>query len=258
MVVGLDLFREHFAEYPDQYVLIGGTAMYLVLDEAALETRATKDLDIVLCVEALNPEFVAAFWRFVRAGEYEYRQRSTGEKVFYRFSRPADTRYPFMLELFSRSLDNIDIAPNSELTPVPVAEEVSSLSAILLDEEYYGFLQEQKREIDGISLASETCLIPFKARAYLDLAQRREAGDHVDRKDINKHRKDVFRLYQLLLPEQTVDLPERIREDLTRFLEIAEAEVDDPSLKQLGIKGTSVAEVAETIRAVYQIGDEGT
>ena len=35
MVRGLDRFREHFAGYDDCYVLIGGTAATLAMEEAA-------------------------------------------------------------------------------------------------------------------------------------------------------------------------------------------------------------------------------
>ena len=55
MVRGLDLFREHFAAVNDQYVLIGGTAATVAMGEVGLEFRATKDLDIVLHIEALKP-----------------------------------------------------------------------------------------------------------------------------------------------------------------------------------------------------------
>lgn len=48
MVKGLDIFRQHFAAVADQYVLIGGTAATLAMEEAGLDFRATKDLDIVL------------------------------------------------------------------------------------------------------------------------------------------------------------------------------------------------------------------
>src|SRR6266403_1282114 len=48
VVKGLDVFQNHFARYADQYVLIGGTAATLAMEEAGLEFRATKDLDIVL------------------------------------------------------------------------------------------------------------------------------------------------------------------------------------------------------------------
>jgi hypothetical protein len=54
VVKGLDVFQNHFARYTDQYVLIGGTAATLAMEEAGLEFRATKDLDIVLHIEALN------------------------------------------------------------------------------------------------------------------------------------------------------------------------------------------------------------
>ena len=57
MVRGLDVFREHFAGHADQFVLIGGTAATLAIEEAGLEFRATKDLDIVLHIEALTPTF---------------------------------------------------------------------------------------------------------------------------------------------------------------------------------------------------------
>ena len=103
MVRGLDIFQERFAAYVDQYVLIGGTAASLTMEEAGLEFRATKDLDIVLHVEALTPAFGEAFWKFDEDGGYEIRHASdTGKPIFYRFKKPADARYPEMLELFAR------------------------------------------------------------------------------------------------------------------------------------------------------------
>jgi len=58
MVKGLDLFREHFRSYADRYVLIGGAACELALGEAGLDFRATKDLDIVLCLEAIDSKSI--------------------------------------------------------------------------------------------------------------------------------------------------------------------------------------------------------
>lgn len=65
MVNGLGRFREHFAGYEDRYVLIGGTASALAMEELGGEFRVTRDLDIVLCIEVLDPEFAAAFWGLV-------------------------------------------------------------------------------------------------------------------------------------------------------------------------------------------------
>jgi len=85
MVKGIDQFKTHFERFNDRYVLIGGTACYLAMEDAGLDFRVTKDLDIVLYVEALDVEFVGAFWDFVKKGGYQNRQRSTGKKLFYRF-----------------------------------------------------------------------------------------------------------------------------------------------------------------------------
>jgi len=94
MVKGLDLFRSHFRPFSDRFVLICGTACDMAMTEAGLEFRATKDLDIVLWVEALDKLFVEAFWEFVRAGRYQIQQKSTGERRSYRFQKPEETEYP--------------------------------------------------------------------------------------------------------------------------------------------------------------------
>ena len=62
MVRGLDVFRRRFAGLEDRYVLIGGTAVDIAMDDAGLPFRATKDLDIVLHVESLDVEFARLFW----------------------------------------------------------------------------------------------------------------------------------------------------------------------------------------------------
>lgn len=105
MIKGLDHFKNHFRPYSKNYVLIGGAACMLAMKEAGLGFRATKDLDIVLCVEALDSKFMESFWKFIKEGKYQCRQRSTGKKLFYRFHSPEEMNYPLMIELFSRKPD---------------------------------------------------------------------------------------------------------------------------------------------------------
>ena len=64
MVKGLDTFRRYFEQYEDQYVLIGGTACDIMFESNDASFRATRDLDMVLIVEALTPEFAEKFLRF--------------------------------------------------------------------------------------------------------------------------------------------------------------------------------------------------
>jgi hypothetical protein len=253
MVRGLDIFREWFAAYVDQYVLIGGTAATLTMEDAGLEFRATKDLDIVLHVEALTPAFGEAFWKFIDAGKYEIRQTSeTGKPNFYRFIKPVDERFPVMVELFARAPEGLKPAEGSHLTPIPLDEAVASLSAILLDEVYYAFIMAGRRETDGLPWVGEDRLIPLKAVAWLELSARKDKGERVDAKDVRKHLNDVLRLSQLLAPTTRIEMDPKIGEDLARFLTAAAADTSiDPKALQLG--NVTVGELVGRIAQAYDI-----
>ena len=48
MIRGLSHFKENFKKFTDDYILVGGVATYLQLEEVGAERiRPTKDLDIV-------------------------------------------------------------------------------------------------------------------------------------------------------------------------------------------------------------------
>ena len=47
MVKGLDTFKKYFKDYSGNYVIIGGTACDIIIDDAGFEARATKDIDII-------------------------------------------------------------------------------------------------------------------------------------------------------------------------------------------------------------------
>lgn len=57
MIQGLNVFRDFFTGFEDRYTLIGGVACHLSMEDAGIDFRATKDLDIVLSAEALDAEF---------------------------------------------------------------------------------------------------------------------------------------------------------------------------------------------------------
>lgn len=252
MVRGLEKFRARLGGYSDQYLLIGGAACDLLMDEAGLEFRATKDLDIVLCVEALDASFARAFWEFVRSGRYKVQQSATGKARYYRFQKPEDDEYPYMLELFSRKPDGLYLPGGCHLTPIPVDEAVSSLSAILLDDGYYAFLHSGRRTVDGLPVVGPEHMVPLKARAWLDLTGRSSQGQSIDGKSIVKHKNDIFRLYRLLDPAIEVVIPDVIRQDMDVFLKAMEFESVD--LKSLGMKAQDQAGILEELRRLYVRG----
>lgn len=129
MVKGLNRFKDYFADYDGNYVIIGGTACNAYEEMMAQEPRATKDIDLILIVEALTDAFVRRFWDFVVAGGYQQRERGEGEArdrsgrkhEYYRFMKPTGTSYPKQVELFSRNLGLIDFPSDAHITPIPIA-----------------------------------------------------------------------------------------------------------------------------------------
>jgi len=255
MVKGLETFKTFFEDYPQNYILIGGAACDVLFTQAGLPFRATRDLDVVLVVEALNAQFVKRFWDFVKSGGYQIGQKGQGQRRYYRFLKPDQEDFPAQLELFSRLPDLLDVAEDSHLTPIPVDEALSSLSAILMDKDYYGFILEQSFVANGLHLATAEALLCFKARAFLDLRIRKEQGAPVDEKDIRKHKNDSIRLSMLLGESSNLSLPPSIRNDMKQFLERLKAE--PPDLKAIGrnmkipLPGMEV--ILEQIKKTYDL-----
>lgn len=250
MVTGIDRFREWFRGYEEQYAIIGGTACDLLMSEDGMDFRATKDIDLVLIVEAITPDFGKQFWQFVNDAGYEHRNKSTGLPQFYRFSHPTAGGYPFMIELFSRRAEAINLPDDAVLTPLPMEDDVSSLSAILLDDDYYELVRSGTVVVDGVNVLDAAYLIPFKAKAWLDLTQKKAAGQSVDSKNIRKHKNDVFRLSALLTQQSNVVVTETVLADLRAFLTAMQEETVD--LKQLGVIRDKATIIADIIR-IYNL-----
>ena len=221
MVNGFTKFKEKFQGFENQYVIIGGTACDLIMENEELPFRATKDVDIVLIVESITAEFGRQFWEYVKEAGYEHLNKSTGNAQFYRFTSPKSKEYPYMIEIFSRNPDFIILEDDAVLTPLPIDDEISSLSAILLNEAYYELLKTGQMMVDS--------------------------------KNIKKHKNDVFRLAQLITANTRQVLSSEIAEDMKKFLsEIADETVD---LKSLGIRGTDKKKMTEMLYRCYGLKD---
>jgi hypothetical protein len=197
---------------------------------------------MVLIVEALTPEFGDKFWEFIQDGKYRNKATNGEKPQFYRFDKPEDDSYPKMIELFCRS--NFELREMSEIAPIHIDDTVSSLSAILLDDDYYRVLLEGKVVANGLSVLRPEYLILFKAKAYLELKQRKENGETVDSNDIKKHKKDILRIVAELMLDKTNEFPVSVKSDIDTFITSLENDpFDDNSLKNYGLKNEEVIEV---------------
>ena len=134
------------------------------------------------------------------------------------------------------------------ITPIHIDDSVSSLSAILLNDDYYKVLVEGKVLVNGLSVLCPEALILFKAKAYLDLKWRKESGEKVDSNDIKKHKKDVLRIAAELMLEDVNNLPISVIADIDTFIKSLEKEpFDANSLKKYGLKNEEVVEVLKRV-----------
>ena len=246
MVKGIERFRDYFQDFTDEYVLIGGAACDISFKNNNADFRATKDLDIVLIVEALTSGFGERFWKFIQDGGYQNRAKSSGKPQFYRFDKPMQAGFPAMIELFART--EYILKEDFGITPLHIDDSVSSLSAILLNEAYYKALLQGREVIDGISVLPHSMLIPFKAKAWLDLSERDRRGEHVDSRDLKKHRNDIIRMASELLLERC-ELPDEVRNDMRTFIDAMN--VTDQEIKNLKLYGVKAEDIQRLLVDTY-------
>lgn len=208
-------------------------------------------------MEALSSDFVLQFWKFVKVANYGERNKGVkaNKQVYYRFSKPGNSDFPYQIELFSRNVGLKDFPEDARITPIPVNEDLSSLSAILMDEDYYNFTLQHSSVEEGIHLANIESLICLKARAYLDLLSRKDEGEQVDRKHIEKHKKDVFRLAAMLADNDNFDIPKTLKSDIQKFCE--RIKLDEPNadfFKSAGLpKNITAEQLIEQIKKSFNI-----
>ncbi len=236
---GLDKFKEAFEAYADNYVIIGGTACDFTMTGTVVRPRATHDIDMIVVVENMTAKYGERFWQFVREAGYrpEKRRTAEGEKVRYELYRFLDGKpgYPEMIELLSRHPDILGEPKGLLIEPLPFDGEVSSLSAIIMDDDLYQFTIEHSTLTDGIRHADAPALVALKARAYLNLTKEKADGHHVNTKDIKKHRSDVLKNTYIIEDEEIL-APASIVETVQNFVASIRSqwtELGDPLAKSL-------------------------
>lgn len=235
MVKGIEKFKEFFKGFEDNYVIIGGTACDIMLRDSEMRPRATDDIDMILIIEEMTPSFGQRFWDFIVAGDYQNRQRKRGEKEpvteLFRFIDPKED-YPQQIELLSNYPDILGVPSGFHLTPIPIGEEILSLSAILLEEEYYQHTIENSIVQDGLRLANPLSLLCLKVKAFLNLTEEKKTNPSVRNSDIKKHRDDVFKLLAMRIdPLTPIELSDSMKKELKDFISIIEQSLPNQSLQ---------------------------
>jgi predicted nucleotidyltransferase len=99
-VHGLQHFADYFKDIGDEYVIIGGVAADITLQENDISFRVTKDVDIVILTNS-SDKLNARILEYVKEGQYQSKETIHG-KQYFRFSKPLDTKFPKIIEIFAR------------------------------------------------------------------------------------------------------------------------------------------------------------
>lgn len=232
MVNGIESFREKFRNYTDCYTIIGGAACDILMTEADYDFRLTKDIDMILLLEARHQEFAEVFWEYIKEGGYKCGWKNSPDVHFYRFTDP-EPGYPVQIELFSRKPDyHLDVEEG--IIPIHISDDISSLSAILLNNDFYQFMMQGRKIVDEICILDAAYLIPFKMFAWIDLTDKKKRGEHVNDRDLKKHKNDVFRLLEIVPDNLSIDAKGFVLESIQTFIQRIQNE--PLALAQIGLR----------------------
>lgn len=202
---GFDHFCEYLKGLESHYVIIGGGAASILMDDGGLDFRATKDVDLVVLSRSrdLNDRIRA----YIKDGGYKTKESTENVPRYYRFRNPTDKDRPAVIEIFARNELGLELEAGQHIIPIK-DDSADRLSAILLDDEYFELIQKNLTASEtGIPLINAAANICLKARAHRELFDRKKNGDNsVDERDIQKHLKDIWRLGVLLTGEETPSL----------------------------------------------------
>jgi hypothetical protein len=210
---GFDHFCDYLKGLEEHYVIIGGGAASILMDDEGLEFRATKDVDLVVLTRSkeLNERVLS----YVKDSGYNSKESTGKLPRYYRFKNPIKTECPKMIEIFSRNELGLELEKKQHIIPIsdPAYEK---LSAILLDDEYFDLIRNNTTSSEsGIPLINALANICLKARAHRDLFERKQAGDNsVDERDIQKHLKDIWRLAVTLTGSEIISLTGMPQKDI--------------------------------------------
>jgi len=193
-------------------------------------TPATNDIEMIVIVENMTPEFGQRFWDFIKEAGYrpERRKSEAGEPTKYELYRFVEGKpdYPEMIELLSRHPDVLGEPLGLVIEPLPLDGDISSLSAIIMDDDFYHFTIANSALTDGIRHASPIALIALKAKAYLNLLSDKARGLHVNTRNIKKHRSDVMKS-MVIVENSNVSAPSSIVQCIREFVAAIRSDYDN-------------------------------
>ena len=207
---GLSHFEHYFKELKENYVVVGGFATIMLLDkELEDHGKATYDIDLVL-LTTTSTQMADKIKSYVKEGGYTIQKGQKEAYQYYRFVEPKVAGFAKEIELFANEEYGIELDEGQRIIPIDPEEGLYSLSAIMLDKEYFEMIKNNIVEIAGVPCSNPQATILLKVSAMYDLYHRKD-------KKWKKHRRDILKLALLLTGEERIVLTGRMIEDMSFF-----------------------------------------
>ena len=153
-----------------------------------------------------------------------------------------------MIELFSKNA--LDMKGNRRITYVKTDKDPSGLSAMLLSDEYYNLAMQGREQVDGVWTLQASHLIPLKMHAWLNLNKDHQKDKDVNENDLRKHKYDVFRLLEIIMADESIEVSGMVKESIGIFLDRIQEE--ELSLAQIGLS-ISKEQGIQQIQNLYKL-----
>lgn len=242
---GLHHLRDYLRDFEDDYVVIGGFATLMLLDrELEGHGKATFDIDLVL-LTSNNSYMTQKIKAYVKEGQYEIQKGARDQYTYYRFIKPHIEGFAKEIELFASNKNDLSLDPDQRIIPIDAEEGLYSLSAIMLDPEYFEMIKQNVEKSTIAPCTNTQATIMLKMSAFRDLKERNDDK-------YKKHRRDIFKLSFLLTGEEKISLLGRMKEDFDAFIEHVETQLDAKAFKSITYPLIiDKVEMVATLKKVY-------
>lgn len=222
----LSHLRDYLQDFEDDYVVIGGFATLMLLDrELEGHGKATFDIDLVL-LTSKNIHITQKIKEYIKEGLYEIQKGARDQYIYYRFIKPKIEGFAKEIELFTSNENDLELDADQRIIPIDSEEGLYSLSAIMLDPEYFEMIKQNVEKSTIAPCTNTQATIMLKMSAFRDLKEREDDK-------YKKHRRDIFKLSLLLTGEEKISLTGKMKEDFNAFIEHVETKIDAKAFKSI-------------------------
>lgn len=239
-------FKKAFGSYAEAFNIVGGTRYHEAIIQNIGQVGTANDVDLILAIGQMTPDFANAIGKFVSEGEYTHRVRlRSGTQPqgaayeVYRFEG-GQNNFPAKIEIIGYGIDLL--GQRLGLVSTVADGRLGKIAEVLKDRKYFDEAISKKFCSSGFYYAISPMMGLIEIRDYLNLQEafmswkatatlQDSKISILDSKDINedvvKERlRDVAHMVKQLGIDTSAIASDKIRNDVALFASVAKEVLD--------------------------------